>query len=137
MFEEEVKSLIKEGLVEKVVRRIKNLLSELCKSCNKNSSFQLSDFTKLHCLCCSRGACRDCYEVDIPVYNKLPMRGSGLYYFCNTCSFQVEKQVKMPEMKKAQKRPKKKMVVLEPAFQADIFEEEDADEEEEEEEEQD
>ena len=34
------------------------------------------------------------------MYNQLTMKGFGLYYLCNTCYTQMEKQDKMPEMKK-------------------------------------
>ena len=133
-FQEEMKGLLKEGLVEKVVRRIENLWPEYCRCCNKYSSYQTNDYIELLCLCCSRGACRDCYKVDTPVYNNLIMKEAGVYYLCNTCFSQVEQQDKMTEKKRAQKGPKKKTAAAS-ASQADIDKEdfdEDKDEEEDE-----
>ena len=129
-----MKGVLKEGLVEKVVRRIENLWPEYCRCCNKYSSYQTNDYIELRCLCCSRGACRDCYTVDTPVYNKLTMREAGLYYLCNTCFTQVEKQDKMPEIKKAPKGPQKKMVAAVVESQDSIIIEDDDREDDDEEE---
>jgi len=89
-FKADIEKKVKVGLVNKVVSRIEALQPETCKACSKDYYFEVTDSPHLKCKCCLRGACPECYSKDEEMYNKLSMRGNGIYYLCGSCCEGVE-----------------------------------------------
>ena len=127
-FLDEANSYKKEGLAEKVIRRIENLWPQDCSTCRTEYSFYPEECTELKCVRCERGACGDCYNGDKEDFNKLKMRGGGIYYLCTPCVSKVKTQDLIAEDKKKASKTKAKSTKNDdkndegiPKSQADLF----------------
>ena len=83
--EEDVTKFLKEGLVEMIFYRLKQLMPAGCKKCNKVHVIGREEVPKVTCRMCGIGACKDCYPVE---------EAMGKWsYLCGTCDKDVSKMM--------------------------------------------
>ena len=83
--EEDVTKFLKEGLVEMIFYRLKQLMPAGCKKCNKVHVIGREEVPKVTCRMCGIGACKDCYPVE---------EAMGKWSFlCGNCDKEVSKMM--------------------------------------------
>ena len=83
--EEDVTKFLKEGLVEMIFYRLKQLMPIGCKKCNKVHANGREEVPKVTCRMCGIGACKDCYPVE---------EAMGKWCFlCGECDKSVSKMM--------------------------------------------
>ena len=83
--EEDVTKFLKEGLVEMIFYRLKQLMPAGCKKCNKVQVIGREEVPKVTCRMCGIGACKDCYPVE---------EAMGKWsYLCGSCDKEVSKMM--------------------------------------------
>lgn len=83
--EEDVTKFLKEGLVEMIFYRLKQLMPAGCKKCNKVHVNGREEVPQVTCRMCGIGACKDCYPVE---------EAMGKWSFlCGECDKSVSKMM--------------------------------------------
>ena len=83
--EEDVTKFLKEGLVEMIFFRLKQLMPAGCKKCNQVHVIGREEVPKVTCRMCGIGACKDCYPVE---------EAMGKWsYLCGSCDKEVSKMM--------------------------------------------
>ena len=83
--EEDVTKFLKEGLVEMIFYRLKQLMPVGCKKCNNVYANSREEVPQVSCRMCGIGACKDCYPVE---------EAMGKWSFlCGDCDNSVSKMM--------------------------------------------
>ena len=81
--EEEVIKLTKEGLEVMIMHRLKQLMPDLCKKCNKVHYSTREEVVRVACRLCGVGACLECYPAEEAQLK--------WFYLCNNCDHEIVK----------------------------------------------
>ena len=82
----EVARLNKPGLVTMILHRLTQLMPEQCQTCVKTYRYAPADKPMVCCKRCGRGACSDCYPVNIGA-------GKSFFYLCSMCDKTVSTEI--------------------------------------------
>ena len=74
----------KEGIIHLILKRLRNLLPEMCGSCGDSSHFSPSEYThdSVLCLKCERKMCNSCYSDEL---RNLPSFAKVTFFVCKHC----------------------------------------------------
>ena len=92
------KDLLKAGVIEKIIRRLENILPDGCSTCQKTYYFDVSESSSLRCTRCDRGICPPCLEKENPQLEKLLLLKSSLFFLCSGCVVHVNTEKNLGEM---------------------------------------
>ena len=87
-------SYTKEGIIHLILKRVRNLLPEVCGSCSNSSHFSPSDYSEdsVLCLKCERKMCNSCYTDEI---RNFPAFGKALFFVCKQCTDSIKDDEKL------------------------------------------
>ena len=128
--EEDVTKFLKEGLVEMILYRLKQLMPVGCKKCNNVYVNGREEVPQVTCRMCGIGACKDCYPVE---------EAMGKWFFlCGECDKSVSKMMGEEALKPAlfsaayrkKKSGREKTTAIAPREDGEIDEEMDKEKEE-------
>ena len=83
---DEVARLNKHGMVTMILHRLTQLMPEQCQTCHKTYRYLSEDKPMVCCRRCGRGACGDCYPVNIGA-------GKSFFYLCTMCDKTVSTEI--------------------------------------------
>ena len=75
--DDDVNKFVKDGLVQMIFYRLKQLMPIGCKKCNKVYKSERTEVARVSCRVCGVGACRECYPAE-------EARGKW-FYLCGSC----------------------------------------------------
>ena len=99
---QELDGLLQAGLVEVLVRRVENMLPDMCRACN--SMYSSTAVAGLQCIRCDRVAHMECFNKDEATLRTTIMYGKDLVYICNLCNNGVIKEKVIKDHMKTKKR---------------------------------
>ena len=82
--EEDVIKFTKEGLELMIMNRLKQLMPDVCKKCNKIHFTSREEIPEVACRMCNTGACRECFPVEEGMNKWI--------YLCTLCDNFVQQQ---------------------------------------------
>ena len=84
--DEAINKLNVAGLRIMLWQRLQELMPELCRTCNNTYFFERTEVPMVRCSRCNKGACRECFPVDIS-------QGKSIHYLCYGCTNIVTQNV--------------------------------------------
>ena len=93
----DIKTLVKSGLAEKIVRRLENVLPDTCSTCTKPYYFHISDVNLLTCVKCDRGVCPNCFATEKQQLEQTHLFRSSIFFICTSCVQTVKSEAALKE----------------------------------------
>ena len=84
----------KEGIIHLILRRLRNLLPELCGSCGDSTHFSPSEYSHdaIACLKCERLMCNSCCSDEL---KNLPTFTKSIFFVCKSCVDSIKDSEKL------------------------------------------
>ena len=76
--------ILKEGLVELIVKRVEHLLPDTCDTCGKGYAISIHEEPRIKCIICSKGCCQACTTTYGDNLTNVGLK--NVFWFCASCN---------------------------------------------------